>query len=241
MYWVKNFIRFHGLKHPRDMGQVEIESFLTYLATQRKVSVCTWLHGAVMVHSCLHPDPDQHGQGRHQGAARWNSCATSATRASTGCTARTPDTLWPGGIGVRFQLIQLQLHFSSPSMAAAPYGPQCQSESPMGKLWTSQSGSLREQQTGQSSGGRVPMPTRLPVFPSSRFAGVLVPLPVFAATIRLPLNFEPPIPVSAFHVQLPSPSRHHRRCQNHRRNSRRLLASCVQKPHARGRPEKNLG
>ena len=32
VYWVKNFIRFHGLKHPRDMGQAEIESFLTSLA-----------------------------------------------------------------------------------------------------------------------------------------------------------------------------------------------------------------
>lgn len=41
VYWVKNFIRFHGLKHPRDMGQAEIESFLTYLVTQRKVSVST--------------------------------------------------------------------------------------------------------------------------------------------------------------------------------------------------------
>lgn len=41
VYWVKNFIHFHGLKHPRDMGQAEIESFLTYLATQRKVSVST--------------------------------------------------------------------------------------------------------------------------------------------------------------------------------------------------------
>lgn len=29
VYWVKNFIRFHGLKHRRDMGQVEIESLLT--------------------------------------------------------------------------------------------------------------------------------------------------------------------------------------------------------------------
>jgi hypothetical protein len=41
LYWIKNYIRFHGLKHPRDMGQAEIESFLTYLATQRKVSVST--------------------------------------------------------------------------------------------------------------------------------------------------------------------------------------------------------
>jgi len=41
VYWVKNFIRFHSLKHPRDMGQAEIEMFLSYLATQRKVSVST--------------------------------------------------------------------------------------------------------------------------------------------------------------------------------------------------------
>ena len=41
VYWVKNFVRFHGLKHPRDMGQAEVEAFLTYLATQRKVSVST--------------------------------------------------------------------------------------------------------------------------------------------------------------------------------------------------------
>ena len=30
VYWVKNFIRFHGLKHPRDMGQAEIESGWVY-------------------------------------------------------------------------------------------------------------------------------------------------------------------------------------------------------------------
>ena len=41
VYWVKNFIRFPGLKHPRDMWQTEIEAFLSYLATQRKVSVST--------------------------------------------------------------------------------------------------------------------------------------------------------------------------------------------------------
>jgi integrase len=41
VYWVKKFVHFHGLKHPRDMGQVEVETFLTYLAVQRKVSVST--------------------------------------------------------------------------------------------------------------------------------------------------------------------------------------------------------
>ncbi len=41
VYWVKKFVHFHELKHPRDMGRLEVEAFLTYLATQRKVSVST--------------------------------------------------------------------------------------------------------------------------------------------------------------------------------------------------------
>ena len=41
VYWVKKFIRFHALKHPRDMGRAQVEAFLTDLAVQRKVSVST--------------------------------------------------------------------------------------------------------------------------------------------------------------------------------------------------------
>ncbi len=41
VFWVKKFIFFHGKRHPRDMGQIEVEAFLTYLAVQRKVSVAT--------------------------------------------------------------------------------------------------------------------------------------------------------------------------------------------------------
>ena len=41
VYWVKNFIRFHNLEHPRELGQVQVEAYLTYLAVQRKVSVST--------------------------------------------------------------------------------------------------------------------------------------------------------------------------------------------------------
>lgn len=41
LYWVRFFIRWHGLRHPRDMGAAEIEAFLTMLATQRKVSPST--------------------------------------------------------------------------------------------------------------------------------------------------------------------------------------------------------
>jgi integron integrase len=41
VHWVRYFIHFHGLRHPREMGQAEIESFLTMLATERRVSVST--------------------------------------------------------------------------------------------------------------------------------------------------------------------------------------------------------
>ena len=39
--WIKRFIFFHNKRHPSDMGALEIESFLTYLAAKRKVSAST--------------------------------------------------------------------------------------------------------------------------------------------------------------------------------------------------------
>ncbi len=41
VYWVRCFVRFHGLRHPRDMGKPEVEAFLTMLAHERKVSAST--------------------------------------------------------------------------------------------------------------------------------------------------------------------------------------------------------
>ncbi len=41
LYWVRFFIHFSGLRHPRSMGKPEVEAFLTMLATERKVSVST--------------------------------------------------------------------------------------------------------------------------------------------------------------------------------------------------------
>jgi integron integrase len=41
LYWVRFFIRWHGLRHPRDMGAAEVEAFLSMLAVQRKVSAST--------------------------------------------------------------------------------------------------------------------------------------------------------------------------------------------------------
>ncbi|MFO7914333.1 MAG: phage integrase N-terminal SAM-like domain-containing protein, partial [Candidatus Krumholzibacteriales bacterium] len=39
--WVKRFVHFHGLRHPADMGEEEINEFLTYLAVKRNVSAST--------------------------------------------------------------------------------------------------------------------------------------------------------------------------------------------------------
>jgi len=39
--WLKRFIVFHGTRHPDEMGESEIEEFLTHLATQGKVSAST--------------------------------------------------------------------------------------------------------------------------------------------------------------------------------------------------------
>ena len=39
--WVKRFIRFHGRRHPKELGRDEIESFLSHLASEREVAAST--------------------------------------------------------------------------------------------------------------------------------------------------------------------------------------------------------
>lgn len=41
LQWIKRFILFHEMRHPRDMGKVELEAFLTSLAVDRNVSAAT--------------------------------------------------------------------------------------------------------------------------------------------------------------------------------------------------------
>ena len=41
VYWIRWYIRFHGLKHPMDMGAAEVKAFLSYLTNERQVSVST--------------------------------------------------------------------------------------------------------------------------------------------------------------------------------------------------------
>jgi integron integrase len=39
--WVKKYIFFHGVRHPQEMGALEVEQFLTHLAAERHVSAKT--------------------------------------------------------------------------------------------------------------------------------------------------------------------------------------------------------
>jgi integrase len=39
VHWVRAFIRFSGMRHPKDMGAPEVRAFLSWLSAERQVSV----------------------------------------------------------------------------------------------------------------------------------------------------------------------------------------------------------
>jgi len=41
LHWAKRYILFHNKKHPKEMGKVQIEQFLTHLAIDKNVSPTT--------------------------------------------------------------------------------------------------------------------------------------------------------------------------------------------------------
>jgi len=41
VYWVRTYVRWSGLRHPRELGEREVKAFLTMLATDRQVSSST--------------------------------------------------------------------------------------------------------------------------------------------------------------------------------------------------------
>jgi integron integrase len=41
VHWVRAFVRFHRLRHPRELGAAEVEASLSWLAGERRVSVST--------------------------------------------------------------------------------------------------------------------------------------------------------------------------------------------------------
>ena len=41
LYWIRQYIRFHNLTHPSEMGAEHVKSFLSWLACERYVAVNT--------------------------------------------------------------------------------------------------------------------------------------------------------------------------------------------------------
>ena len=39
--WIRQFILFHGKRHPRELGKAEVEAFLSHLTTTKNVAVST--------------------------------------------------------------------------------------------------------------------------------------------------------------------------------------------------------
>lgn len=39
--WIRRYILFHNKRHPKNMGNAEVEAFLTHLAVEAKVSAST--------------------------------------------------------------------------------------------------------------------------------------------------------------------------------------------------------
>lgn len=39
--WYRQYVKFHGLRHPQEMGKAEVEAFLTHLAVNRRVAAPT--------------------------------------------------------------------------------------------------------------------------------------------------------------------------------------------------------
>ena len=41
VHWIRRYVRWSGMRHPRDLGGPELEAFLTHLAVDRTVSAST--------------------------------------------------------------------------------------------------------------------------------------------------------------------------------------------------------
>jgi hypothetical protein len=105
IFWLRWFIRWSGLHHPRDMGKPEVEAFLSMLANDRRVSASThkqalsailFLYREVLGPGAGVADGDwQTGRaqedpdGSEQGGTRQRLCADGWPREAAG-----PAALW---------------------------------------------------------------------------------------------------------------------------------------------------
>ena len=38
VHWIRAFIRFHRMRHPKEMGPAEVDAYLSWLAVDRRVA-----------------------------------------------------------------------------------------------------------------------------------------------------------------------------------------------------------
>jgi Phage integrase, N-terminal SAM-like domain len=82
VHWVRAFVRFHGLRHPRALGGPQVEAFLSWLSVERQVSVSTH-------RQALSSMPRLRAQ-MQRARVPWEADARA------GATARPPDALQAG-------------------------------------------------------------------------------------------------------------------------------------------------
>jgi Phage integrase, N-terminal SAM-like domain len=92
VHWMPAFVRFHCMRHPRQMGQPEVEAFLSGLAAERQVAVSThrqtlsallflyqkvfgqnlpWMQSIGRPHRLAYPCPDALDRKYLQAGAPW--------------------------------------------------------------------------------------------------------------------------------------------------------------------------
>ncbi|MBF0586296.1 phage integrase N-terminal SAM-like domain-containing protein [Prosthecochloris sp. N3] len=54
--WIRRFVRVHNLRHPKEMGETEINAFLARLAIEEKVSSSTYHHD--LLYPCVELQAD---------------------------------------------------------------------------------------------------------------------------------------------------------------------------------------
>src|SRR3569832_1781225 len=70
-YWTRQFVLFHGKRHPKEWGPTEVEAFLNHLAVERRVAASTQaqaLNGIVFLyeHKKKHPKKQKTKKKRKQ-------------------------------------------------------------------------------------------------------------------------------------------------------------------------------
>jgi Phage integrase, N-terminal SAM-like domain. len=80
--WIKRFIRFHGVRHPQEMGAEEVKAFLSHLATKMNVAASTQnqAFSALLFLACASRDAAFQASPRYQGVFRTTTRARVRVR-----------------------------------------------------------------------------------------------------------------------------------------------------------------